>query len=338
MRSAGSRRRNREPAQLPQVNAAVLRTQNLTKRFGSKTAVSNVNLEVFKGEVYGFLGPNGAGKTTLMRMILGLSQPTAGSISIFGVPFGGKDTRLRCRIGIASEVPYLYPDMSAAEYLLFFAGLYGLAEPRIRVKAMLERFGLLQSACHKLKTFSQGMQQRINLARAFLHDPELILLDEPVGGLDPRWIKELRDLVNEVREAGRTVFISSHLLSIVESVCDRVAIIDRGRLVAEDSIEAVKGKLAGSLTVRVEAAVIDETLLQALRSLPFVRSIRQEVGFLELQADRCQDLRERISRRITEAGGTPLAVQYKEPSLEDAFLELTEGSVSMFNQRLGPHS
>jgi ABC-2 type transport system ATP-binding protein len=318
------------------VKTTVLRTENLTKHYGKKTAVAGVSLEVFSGEIYGFLGPNGAGKTTVMRMILGLSAPSKGSVSIFGVPFGGDYTRIRNRIGAASEVPYLYPDMTAAEYLLFFGALYGVSEPRAKVKAILERFGLLEVAAHKLKTFSQGMQQRINLARAFVHDPELIFLDEPVGGLDPRWIKEVRDLVSEVRNAGRTVFISSHLLSIVESVCDRVAIIDRGRLLAEDAVEAVKGKLTDQVTLNVEVTAVNERLLQALRSLPFVRSVKQAAGFLELQADKSKDIRERISKRITEAGGTILAVQYKEPSLEDAFLELTENSVSRFKQQPEP--
>ncbi len=178
---------------------AVLETKCLTKRYGGKTVVDAVDIRVRPGEVYGFLGPNGAGKTTVIKMILGLVAPSGGTVSLFGSAAASR-VELRRRIGVVSETPSLYVDMTAEEYLHFFAGLYEVDAPAVRARVMLERFGLGDSAGKRLRTFSQGMQQRVNLARAFLHDPELLLLDDPVSGLDPRWIKELRDIIKEARQ------------------------------------------------------------------------------------------------------------------------------------------
>jgi ABC-2 type transport system ATP-binding protein len=310
-----------------QVRTTVLQTVELSKRYGDKTVVDRLNLTVRQGEIYGFLGPNGAGKTTVMRMAIGLTSPSGGSVQLLGEPSGGRRPEIRRRIGVASESPRLMLDMTGAEYLQFFARLYGVA--RGRAAAMLERFGLEEAAGRRLGAYSQGMQQRMNLARAFLHEPEMIFLDEPVADLDPLWIKRVRDLVAAEKAAGGTVFISSHLLSMVESLCDRVGIIHRGQLLAEDTVAAVKGRLAQDAVLEVELAEAREEVPRALRELAQVREVSAGGKLLVLRVPPGEDLRERIARTVAAAGGICLGVHYRESSLEDAFLELTEGNVAL---------
>ncbi len=311
------------------MDATILQTESLTKRYGSRTIVDRVGLTVRRGEICGFLGPNGAGKTTVMRMILGLVAPTSGSVALFGDPAGPGRVELRRRIGTVSEKPYLYADMTAVEYLTFFAELNGVAEAGRRVLRLLERVELLPAAGKRLKTFSQGMQQRVNIARAFLHDPELLLLDEPVSGLDPHGIRIVRDLIVEAKAAGRGVLISSHLLSIVEAVCDRVAIMDAGRLLAEETIAGIRSKLHDQAAVQVEVAEPNERILQAVASLPFVQEAVLQDRLILLKASPDSGIREKISRQIVEAGGTVLMVGVKETSLEEAFLELTDRNIRL---------
>ena len=311
---------------------AVLETRSLTKTYREATVVNAVDLAVRRGEVYGFLGPNGAGKTTVMKMILGLLPPTSGSVALFGATAGADRSAALRRIGMASETPYLYPEMTAAEYLGFFAGLYEVENPSRRIGEILERFGLTDAAGKRLRTFSQGMAQRINLARAFLHDPELLLLDDPVGGLDPRWIKELRDIIEEARRRQKTVFLSSHLLSIVETVCDRVGIINKGRLIAEDSLEAITGALTGVQMMTVEVAEMKEGIGEALRAVDDVMEVSSSGNFFFLRCGRGTAMRERIARAVTAAGGTVLMVGSEKASLEDTFLELTERNVSLLGK------
>lgn len=309
---------------------AVLETRGLTKAYSGRTVVDSVSLTVRPGEVYGFLGPNGAGKTTVMKMALGLLPPTAGLVSLFGGAPGPDRAALR-RIGMASETPYLYLEMTAAEYLSFFAGLYEVEDPARRVREILDRFGLSDVAGKRLRTFSQGMAQRANLARAFLHDPDLLFLDDPVAGLDPRWIKELRDIIVDSRRRGTTVFLSSHLLSIVEAVCDRVGIISGGRLIVEDTVEAVSGALVRAQVITVELAHASEEAAQAVRCLAHVEEVESRGAFLTVRSAGGVS-REEIARAASSAGATVLMVQVEKTSLEDTFLELTEGNVAFLGK------
>jgi ABC-2 type transport system ATP-binding protein len=265
-----------------------------------------------------------------MRMVLGLLQPSGGSVSLFGDPSNAGRIDHHCRIGVASETPALYVDMTAEEYLTFFANLYDVHRPRSRVRDLLARFELTDDARKKLRAYSQGMQQRVNLARAFLHDPELLLLDDPVSGLDPHWIKALRDIIEEARSQGKTVFLSSHLLSVVEKVCDRVGIINNGRLLTEGSLERVTGALAGDQTISLEVAAVTDAIVQALKGLTWVRDLSIRGTLITLKTAEVEGIREKIAMTVTKAGGTVLMVQLEKTSLEDAFLELTERNVSLF--------
>ena len=307
----------------------VLQTERLTKRYGRKTAVEEVNLCVGRGEIYGFLGPNGAGKTTVIHLLLGLLTPTEGTITLFGIPFGGSHARIRRRMGAVSEKPYLYLEMTAVEYLKFIADLYDLDRPMKRAQEMLEKLELSDAAGYRLATFSRGMQQKISIARALIHDPELLLFDEPVSGLDPRGIRQVRELMEEARDKGKTVFVSSHLLSEAERVCGRVAIINRGRLLIEETMAGIRKRLSGEATLEIEVKQLKDHIVQAVSRLPLVKYLSKKGDMLSLKVEPGGEVRESVSRTITEAGGTVLSMNMKELSLEDAFLTLTNQNISL---------
>ena len=309
----------------------VLHTERLTKRYGTKSAVEEVSISVSRGEVYGFLGPNGAGKTTVMMMLLGLIRPTQGKINLFGVPFGGSHARIRRRMGAVSEKPYLYPEMTAVEYLKFFADLYDIDHPTKRIQELLEKLGLSDAAGNRLGTFSRGMQQKISIARALVHDPELLLFDEPVSGLDPRGIRQVRDLMKEARTNGKTIFVSSHLLSEAERVCGRVAIMNRGRLLIEETMAGIRKRLSGESTLEIEVKQLRNHIMEAVSRLPSVKYLSQTGDVLSIKVEPGVEVRESVSRTITEAGGTVVSMNLKELSLEDAFLTLTNQNISLLN-------
>jgi ABC-2 type transport system ATP-binding protein len=222
----------------------VIEARGLTKRFGSRVAVAGLDLSARPGEIYGFLGPNGAGKTTTIRMLLGILQPDAGSVRLCGRTVRRGDRAARHLVGAVAEVQYLYNDMTCEEYLRFFAALYDVDRPARRAAEMLDRVGLGDRGGDRAVELSKGLQQKLGLARALLHDPPVLVLDEPVSGLDPHGIREVRDIICAERDRGRLVFFSSHVLSEVERTADRIGILQRGRLVFEDSIDGVMARYA----------------------------------------------------------------------------------------------
>jgi ABC-type multidrug transport system ATPase subunit len=258
----------------------MIRTSGLTKRFGPVLAVDNVDVVVNRGDRYGLLGPNGSGKTTLVRMLLGLVYATSGEISVMDVPVPRRVARVLPRIGALVEGPGMYGHLSGRANL----SLFDAAGPRMstvagrrrqRVDAALERVGLGGIDGRPVKAYSLGMRQRLGLAAALLRSPELLILDEPTNGLDPRGIREIRDLLVELNEAGTTVFLSSHLLSEVEQLATRVGVFDRGRLVLQDSLASLRaptglvevrtpdaGRAVALLDGRVEGRVADMMLVR----------------------------------------------------------------------------
>jgi ABC-2 type transport system ATP-binding protein len=222
----------------------VIETRGLTKRFGARTAIDDLNLTVGPGEIYGFLGPNGAGKTTTIRLLLGILAPDAGTVQICNRPVRRGDRAARCLVGAVGEVQHLYGDMTCSEYLRFFAALYGIDEARTRVAAMLDLVGLRDRAHDRAIDLSKGLQQKLGLARALLHDPPVLVLDEPVSGLDPHGIREVREIIRRERDRGRLVFLSSHVLSEIERTADRIGMLRQGKLVFEGSTEEVMARYA----------------------------------------------------------------------------------------------
>lgn len=307
----------------------MIQTEGLTKRFDDLVAVNDLNLHVERGEIYGFLGPNGAGKTTTIMMILGLLKPTAGTVRLFGKELYSDYFGIKRRIGVLSEFQYLYEEMTAEEYLRFFCELYQVENPDRRIQEVLSMVNLYDRRRELLAGYSKGMKQKLGLARAFLHKPEIVILDEPVSSLDPHGIKEVRDILLSENEKGVTMLISSHILSEIERTCDRVAIIHKGNLVAEDSMDNLRRRLTEEVEINIQVEQLTEGLVEALKELDFVLRVAVEDGVLQVTTKADQDYRGHISRKITELGGVVLEMRRHEMTLEEAFVTITEHNINL---------
>jgi ABC-2 type transport system ATP-binding protein len=300
--------------------AFVVETSALTKRFGARVAVDNVELRVPRGSAFGYLGPNGAGKTTLIRMLLGLTQATAGTMRLLGRPVpDGRATAL-ARVGAIVEEPRFHGHLTGRENLIVIAAARE-PEAHDRIDGALARVGLTQRADERVKRYSLGMRQRLGVARSLLADPELLILDEPTNGLDPAGIHEFRDMIRGFVSEGRTVLLSSHLLDEVEKICDEVAIVDRGQVVVQGSIADLAA--GGKQTILI-ATSDEERALAILSEHRGVESAAAESAGIRvaLRAD-SGEAQDDISRRLVLAG---LAIRRFEParvSLEQRFLEIT---------------
>jgi ABC-2 type transport system ATP-binding protein len=216
---------------------------NLTKNYGKLVAVNRINLEVARGEIFGFLGPNGAGKTTTIKMMAGLLQPTSGTILIGGHDVQKEPIKAKFITGFIPDRPFLYEKLTATEFMRFVAELFEMKDPDTRVKEKLDLFGLADWAGELIENFSHGMKQRLVMAAALLHDPKILIVDEPMVGLDPRGARLVKDIFKDLTAKGVTVFMSTHTLEIVEQMCTRVAIINKGDIIAEGSVEDL-GRMA----------------------------------------------------------------------------------------------
>ena len=294
-------------------NGLVIETRALTKRYGDAiVAVDDLELRVRRGEVYGFLGPNGAGKTTTLRMLLGLVRPTAGRAAVLGAAPGAPHGL--ARIGAMVEAPAFYPYLSGRDNLRVLARYAGVREDR--VEAVLDEVGLSDRAADRSATYSTGMKQRLGVAAALLKDPELLILDEPTNGLDPAGMAEMRKFIRSLGKGGRTVVLSSHLMGEIEQVSDRVGVIRDGSLVAEGTVEELRGR-AG---LRVGAEPLAEAA-RLIGALPDVDDVTSVDGLLEVAVDTSQAAT--INRVLVEAGIAVSELYAQKASLEDVFLELT---------------
>ncbi len=298
----------------------VLRTNNLSKRYGKRLAVNDLNLEVRRGEIFGFLGPNGAGKTTTIRMLFGLITPTTGRIEILGNDMATHRAQILPRVGALIENPVLYLYMSGRNNLRAFASVLG-GVPERRIDTVLEMVGLLGRDKDRVGTYSLGMKQRLGVAIALLQDPELLILDEPANGLDPAGIAEMRDLLHRLSSENKTVLISSHMLSEVQQICTRVAIINHGKLITETSVdELLSGH--GDYTVKVERAT--EALALVLQQLWGKDAKLDSGGSLVTLApnNRGRDL----NLFLVNAGFIPDSLAQTTQDFEHIFLQLTNSS------------
>ncbi len=300
-----------------QQGEVVLRTRNLKKQYGERLAVNGLNLEVHRGEIFGFLGPNGAGKTTTIRMALGLIAPTDGSVEILGHDVATHGAEILPRVGALVEQPALYLYMSGRDNLRAVASVLG-GVPEERLDFVLDLVGLKGRDKDRVKTYSLGMKQRLGVAMALLQDPDLLVLDEPANGLDPAGIVEMRDLLRRLAAEGKTVFISSHVLTEVQQICTRVAIISLGKLVTESTVEELT-KGHGEFEVTVERTAEALALVQAQAWGTGARIA--EDGKLVTPAP---DGRGReLNRFLVQAGFVPDALAQATVDLEDVFLRLT---------------
>ena len=315
----------------------MIRAHGLVKRYGRFTAVDGIDLRVMPGEIYGFLGPNGAGKTSTIMMLLGISRPTAGEVSLFGEPFTASRLDLRRRIGV---VPEKHPRgvwqwMTAAEYLGMFADLFRVPRPAERISLLLEKVDLARARATRIREFSHGMLQKLSITRALLHDPDILFLDEPISGLDPMGIKQTRDLLLSENRAGRAIFISSHQLSEMEKICHRVAIISMGRLLVEDSVAGLLSRISRGREIHVDLEVVPDDLAASLEALPFVRGVRVMPGSLAVGVPPEGDHRKAVSELLIRRGLVPLRIEVKSPSLEEAFITITQDTVTALAPREG---
>ena len=311
----------------------MIRTQNLLKKYNEFKAVDNLSLEVKEGEIYGFLGPNGAGKTTTILMLLGILKPTQGEVYLFGQNITKDFLSIKKKMGVVSEKQYLYKEMTAGEYLNFFADLYGVKNRKKKIDQLLEAVNLLEVRNRKLGAFSRGMQQKLGFARALLHDPQLLLLDEPVSGLDPTGIKQIRDLMEQENKKGRTIFISSHLLSEVERLCGKVGIINKGRLLAEDTMDNLRKRLTDVVELEIELTEAKKEIIDTLAAFDFIKGLKREENLLTIKVKADKDYRAQISEAISQQGGVVLGIKKKEMSLEEAFITITEKNISLLTEK-----
>ena len=303
--------------------AIVLRTSALTKRFGSLTAVDRLDIEVREGEVFGFLGPNGAGKTTTLRLLCALIAPTSGTAEIAGLRLGRDDERIRASVGILTEHPGLYERLSAAENLRFFASLYGL--DRATAEAQVDRFlglmGLQDQKDRPVVTFSRGMKQKMAIARAALHEPRILFLDEPTTGLDPDAARTVRDLILSLAREGRTVFLCTHNLDEADRLCDRIAFF-RSRVIRIDEPDSLRAELYGRT---VEIRIVPLPLpghLERVRAVGGVNEAWMENGSIVVRTDDPLRTDPAVVRTLVDAGAEVAFVSERRASLEDVYLRV----------------
>lgn len=293
----------------------IVEARSLTKRYGDRAAVDQVELTVRPGEVYGFLGPNGAGKTTTLRMLLGLVRPTSGTVSALGLPAGNPSAL--ARIGSMIEGPAFYPHLSGHDNLRVVARLAGASAQNIG--PALDAVDLAGRAGDRFSSYSLGMKQRLGVAAALLKDPELVVLDEPTNGLDPAGMRDMRALIAALGREGRTVVLSSHLLAEVQEVCDRVAVIVDGRIVAESTVT----ELRGGANLMVAAHPLDQAV-DVLSRVEVLQSMHRTGNELSLVVDDRHTAE--IVRALVLADVDVTAVRREERQLEDVFFEITGSS------------
>jgi len=307
-------------------------TFDLTKKFGNFKAVNKLNIHVKKGEIYGFLEPNGAGKTTTIKMLLGLIRPTFGTINILGEDFNPNKLYIKSRMGV---VPEKHPNelgssLNALDYLNLFAKLYKVKNKDEKIKSLLKKVDLYNVQNRKIHEYSRGMLQKLSIIRALLHEPEILFLDEPISGLDPIGIKQIRDLIKKENDKGKTIFISSHLLSEVEKICNRFAIIQNGKLQIEGSLIDIGNILKKKKTMMFEVEKPIGDFKTKLEKLPYVENVTITGNYYKIITNTNNDIRKELSKIFIDSGFTPLSITIPNLSLEDAFITLTDENVGLF--------
>ncbi len=296
----------------------MIQVEKLTKRYGATLAIDALDFEVQRGEVVGFLGPNGAGKSTTMRILTGALGATSGRALVGGIDVYEQPREVKQLVGYLPEAPPLYVDMTVRGYLRFAARLKGAHEPKVAVEQVIERVGLSSVAHRLIEHLSKGYRQRVGIAQALVHEPKVLILDEPASGLDPAQRKEIRDLVRELADGDTTVVLSTHVLPEVEAICDRVIIIRDGRIVASDQLATLG---SDATAIRLTVARPDDALLPALRALEHVDEVSREAeGRYRVRAS--ADVREQVAAAAVPFGLLELSGQQ---GLEEVYLQLTGG-------------
>lgn len=300
----------------------MIHTDNLTKQFQSTLAVDRLTLDIPEGEVFGFLGPNGAGKTTTVRMLTSLIAPTSGTATINGLQVGRDDTAIRRMVGILTETPGMYDNLSAEFNLEIYAHLYEVSDPKGQVDKYLRLLGLWDRRYDEAGTFSKGMKQKLAIARALLHEPRILFLDEPTAGLDPEAARLVRDFIAELRKEGRTIFLCTHNLDEADRLCDRIGVF-KSRLLVVDSPTRLRSQVFGRKVV-FHLKQSDEKLAQNISTLPFVHDAKAIENKLLVTLDDPETHNPDIIRTLVGAGADVQFVGELRHSLEDVYLRLMQ--------------
>ena len=301
----------------------MIRVTELTKDYGPRRAIDNLTFDANKGEIVGFLGPNGAGKTTTMRILTGYIPPTSGKAEVGGFDVVEKSLEVRRLVGYLPETVPLYPDMSIYDYLKYMADLHQVKNAEDRVDEVLEMVHLEDRAEGYIGNLSKGMRQRVGIAQALLHHPEVLILDEPTIGLDPAQIIEVRNLIREVGKE-RTVLLSTHILSEAQQVCNRVLIINKGKIVAEDTPERLQSSLTGAQRVQLKVRGDSDEVSGVIKGVKGVTSVAvQPDGSIEFDSDPGVEIRPQVARAVIQAGYDLLDLHTLNLTLEEIFLQLT---------------
>ena len=307
----------------------MIEVQHVTKRYGRVTAVDDVSFRVEPGEILGFLGPNGAGKTTTMRILTGYMPATEGRATVAGYDVFTHPIEAKRRTGYLPETPPLYPDMTVREYLDFVARIKGIpsGERKTRVDAVMNRTHVADMASRHCGKLSKGYRQRVGLAQAIIHNPEVLILDEPTAGLDPKQIIETRDLIRSLA-GDHTIVLSTHILPEVSQTCQRVVIINKGRVVAVDSPENLSARMRGAETLYVQVDAPGADVPAALSGVPGVMRVaaadtRTGSGAFEVESERGRDIRRELAREVVGRGWGLLELRPMRVSLEEVFLQVT---------------
>jgi len=307
----------------------MIETKNLSKRYGDLAAVTDLNLTIQDGDIFGFIGPNGAGKTTTMRILVTLLEPTQGKAFINGLDVTRRGKDVRRLVGYMPDFMGVYDDLKVFEYLEFFAAAFGIERPKRKsiVDGVLELTDLQSKRSAAVDSLSRGMQQRLGLARVLIHDPKVLILDEPASGLDPRARIEIRELLRELKRMGKTIMISSHILSELEEICDHVGIIEHGRLIFSGTLEDIRPRLGIQSKVRVKVANNEDKAVELLSALPQIRDVQVIAEAIVVTFRDGQDSNGIIARTLVKAGIDIISLQPEQFKLDEAFLKLTKGIV-----------
>lgn len=300
-------------------NFATIEVSSLTKTYNHVAAVNNVSFAVNKGEIFGFLGPNGAGKTTTIKAMLDLIHANTGTIVINGIDVKTQGKEAKKYIGYMPEKVAFYDNLTALQNLRFYAEIKHVSNEEC--SQLIEEFGLGDTGKKRVGKFSKGMVQRLGMARAILGNPPILILDEPSGGLDPRGVVLIRDKILDMKKKGTTIFISSHILSEIQEICDRVGIINKGVLVAQDSVAGLSKKLNLKPQISITVDSMSTAIENSIKNLPGVESIKVKGNTIDIVCDGA--MKAKVILAISTAGANIQNLQTKEPSLEEVFMRYT---------------
>jgi len=307
----------------------MITTNALTKNFGNLAALVDLDLTINEGDIFGFIGPNGAGKTTTMRILATLLEPTRGKALVGGLDVRKEGKKVRRMVGYMPDFMGVYDDLKVFEYLEFFAAAFNIERSKRKsiVDGVLELTELQSRQTATVDSLSRGMQQRLGLARVLIHDPKVLILDEPASGLDPRARIEIRELLRELKRMKKTIMISSHILSELEEICDHVGIIEKGRLVFNGTMEEIRKRMGVQSRVRVRVAGKQQQAFELLSALPQVQEVKMLDSHIAVTFKDGQKVDGIVARTLVHGGIEVVSLEPEQLKLDDAFLHLTKGIV-----------